>query len=306
MKPPRFGYHDPGTIDEVLDLLGRLENSKLLAGGQSLMAMLNMRYLLPDHLIDLNRVAGLAYLRESDATLHIGAMTRQSDMEFSTVVHNACPLLAEALPHIGHRQTRNRGTLGGSLCQLDPAAELATIAAALGAKVMICGARGVRSLEFADFALSYMTPAVEPDELLTGVQFPLWGAGHGYAFVEFARRHGDYAVVSAAALLEEDASGRVRRAALALGGATAVPLRMTAIEQALVGHVISDRLLREVCEACRHIDAMADVHSPAPYRRQLAVALSRRALALAHERALALREPPRVPVNEVKSMENRK
>ena len=151
MKPPVFSYHDPDNIEEVIDFLGRLENNKLLAGGQSLMAMLNMRYLLPDHLIDLNRVAALDYLREAGGALQVGAMTRQSDLEFSALVRERCPLMSEALPHIGHRQTRNRGTLGGSLCQLDPSAELVTVAAALDATVMIAGARGAREVAFADF-----------------------------------------------------------------------------------------------------------------------------------------------------------
>ena len=305
MKPPRFGYHDPETVGEVVQLLGTLENNKLLAGGQSLMAMLNMRYLLPDHLIDLNRVTALDYLRESGGSLQIGAMTRQSDMEFSALIRKNCPLMDEALPHIGHRQTRNRGTLGGSLCQLDPSAELVTVAAALDANVTICGPQGERNVAFADFPLGYMTPAVEPDELLTGVQFPIWKAGHGYAFVEFARRHGDYAVVSAAALLEENAEGKVTRVALALGGATAVPLRMTAIEQALLGNTVSESLLRELCETCREIDAMADVHSPASYRRQLATSLSRRALLLAHERAVAARRTPPLAKDGNQSGENR-
>lgn len=289
MKPPVFSYHDPDNIEEVIDFLGRLENNKLLAGGQSLMAMLNMRYLLPDHLIDLNRVAALDYLREAGGALQVGAMTRQSDLEFSALVRERCPLMSEALPHIGHRQTRNRGTLGGSLCQLDPSAELVTVAAALDATVMIAGARGAREVAFADFPLGYMTPAVEPDELLTGVHFPIWAAEHGYAFVEFARRHGDFAVVSAAALLEQDGAGRVTRAVLALGGVTAVPLRMTSIEQALIGNVVSDALLRDACEVCRSIDALADVHAPASYRRQLSVALSRRALDTANARATSNR-----------------
>src|SRR5215467_1251740 len=195
MKPPPFSYHDPRTISDAVALLGRLENAKLLAGGQSLMPMLNMRFVLPDHIIDLNRVEGLAFIRERNGALEIGAMTRQRELEFSDLVRQRCPLMHAAILNVGHRQTRNRGTLGGSLCHLDPAAELVSVAAALDAKVAVIGKSGARSIDFATFPVAYMTPAIELDELVTGVTFPCWPAGHGYAFVEFARRHGDFAIV---------------------------------------------------------------------------------------------------------------
>src|SRR5262249_14248074 len=131
MKPPPFSYHDPRTISDAVGLLGRLENAKLLAGGQSLMPMLNMRFVLPDHVIDLNQVESLSYIRENNGGLEVGAMTRQRDLEFSDVVRRRCPLIHDAIVQVGHRQTRNRGTLGGSLCHLDPAAELVSVAAAM-------------------------------------------------------------------------------------------------------------------------------------------------------------------------------
>ena len=139
MKPPDFSYHDPRTTADVVGLLSTLENAKLLAGGQSLMPMLNMRFVLPDHVIDLNRVEGLSYIKERGDTLEIGAMTRQRDIEFSAAVKTRCPLMHEAITQVGHRQTRNRGTLGGSLCHLDPSAELVSVAAALDAKVSVVG-----------------------------------------------------------------------------------------------------------------------------------------------------------------------
>src|SRR5580700_1740958 len=191
MKPPDFSYHDPRTTADAVGLLSSLENAKLLAGGQSLMPMLNMRFVLPDHIIDLNRVEGLNYINARGDTLEIGAMTRQRDIEFSDIVKKKCPLMREAITQVGHRQTRNRGTIGGSLCHLDPAAELVAVAAALDATVEVTGSRGTRRIAFADFPRGYMTPALEPDELLTAVELPLWPAGHGHGFVEFARRHGD-------------------------------------------------------------------------------------------------------------------
>ncbi len=284
MKPPPFHYHDPETVAEAVALLGHLENPKLLAGGQSLMPMLNMRYVLPDHVIDLNRVKALSYLRESGGALEIGAMTRQRDIEFSDLVRNRCPLMHEAILQVGHRQTRNRGTLGGSLCQLDPAAELVAVAAALDATVTLTGPKGRRELPFAGFPAGYMTPALEPDEMLTSVRFPLWAKGHGHAFVEFSRRHGDFAVVSAAALLEVGASGKITRASVTIGGATPAPIRAREAERALVGNAASSTLFRDACESCDKIEAVGDVHAPASYRRHLAGVLVRRALEKAHTR----------------------
>ncbi len=286
MKPPVFSYHDPRTTADVVGLLGSLDNAKLLAGGQSLMPMLNMRFVLPDHVIDLNRVDGLSYIQEKNGTLEIGAMTRQRDIEFSGLVRKRCPLMHEAIAQVGHRQTRNRGTLGGSLCHLDPAAELVTVAAACDAKVTVAGKQGTRSIDFAAFPVAYMTPALETDELLTGATFPCWAEGHGYAFVEFARRHGDFAIVSAAALLEEK-NGKVTRASVTLGGIGPAPVRASEIERALIGETIEEKRLREICEPLRQFEAVDDIHAPAFYRRQLATVLARRALLKAHERAAA-------------------
>jgi len=285
MKPPRFSYYDPETVSEVVGLLRKLENGRVLAGGQSLMPMLNMRLALPDHVIDLNRVKELSYLRAGADKLEIGAMTRQRDIEFSDPVRERCPLMHEAILQVGHRQTRNRGTLGGSLCQLDPSAELVAVAAALDATVTVAGPKRTREIAFADCPKTYMTPAIEADELVTGASFPLWPKGHGWAFVEFARRHGDFAIVSAAALLEES-GGKITRASVTLGGIAAAPVRMKEVERALVGQKASDALFREACESCRKIEALEDVHAPASYRRHLAAVLSRRALEQAHERAM--------------------
>jgi len=287
MKPPPFRYHDPGTVADAVALLAQLDNAKLLAGGQSLMPMLNMRFVQPDHVIDLNRVEGLSFIREADGALDIGGMTRQRDVEFSDLVAARCPLMGEAIALVGHRQTRNRGTLGGSLCHLDPSAELVAVAATLDATVTVVGPNGQRQIAFAEFPLAFMTPAIEPNELLTAVRFPVWPKDHGFAFVEFARRHGDFAIVSAAALLTEDRGGRIARVALTIGGMGMVPIRAVEIERALVGQTPDDKLLREACEACRKLEATDDVHAPASYRQHLAAVLSRRALERARGRLLS-------------------
>jgi carbon-monoxide dehydrogenase medium subunit len=283
MKPPPFRYHDPANVAEAVGLLASLDNAKLLAGGQSLMPMLNMRYVLPDHVIDLNKIEGLSFVREEGGALHIGAMTRQRDIEFSDAVRTHCPLMREAILQVGHRQTRNRGTLGGSLCHLDPSAELVSVAAAYDATVRVEGAKGAREIGFADFPAGYMMPAIAPDEIVVSVRFPHWARGHGYGFVEFARRHGDFAIVSAAALLEEK-DGKITRASLTLGGIGVAPIRMKDVERVLVGSGASDALFREAGEMCRGIDAVEDIHAPAAYRQHLAAVMARRALEAAHMR----------------------
>ena len=284
MKPPPFRYHDPHTVSDAVGLLASLENAKALAGGQSLMPMLNMRFVQPDHIIDLNRVEGLSYIRETAGGMEVGAMTRQRDLEFSAVVKKRFPLMHEAIEHIGHRQTRNRGTLGGSLCHLDPSAELVSCATSLDATVTVAGPNGTREIAFADFPLAYMTPSIEPNELLVGVRFAAWPADHGYAFVEFARRHGDFAIVSAAVLLETDRSGKISRAAVTIGGMGTAPVRARELESTLKGQVPGAQLFRDACESCRKIEAIDDIHAPASYRPHLAAVLSRRALEKAQTR----------------------
>ena len=260
-----------------MSLVVSLNNAKLLAGGQSLMPMLNMRFVLPDHVIDLNRVDGLSYIKETGGALEIGAMTRQRDLEFSDLIEAKCPLLHQAIMHIGHRQTRNRGTIGGSLCHLDPAAELVSVCATHDATVSVAGPGGTREIAFKDFPAGYLTPAIELNEIVTAVRIPLWPAGHKAAFIEFSRRHGDFAIVSAAALLQID-GGRISRASVAIGGVAVAPVRASDVEQAITGQTPSSDLFAEACESCRSIEAMADIHASADYRQHLAAVLSRRAL----------------------------
>jgi aerobic carbon-monoxide dehydrogenase medium subunit len=285
MKPPPFRYHDPKTVAEVIRLLSSLDNAKLLAGGQSLMPMLNFRYVQPDHIIDLNRVEGLACIRETADGMEVGAMTRQRDLEFSAPVEKRFPLLHEAVRSIGHRQTRNRGTIGGSLCHLDPSAELVSCAMTLDAVVVVEGPAGRREIAFRDFPAGYLTPAIEPSEVLTAVRFPAWPAGHGWAFEEFARRQGDFAIVSAAVLLQADGAARITRAAVTLGGMGVVPVRAGEVEAALTGQAPDAEFLQRVCEKCRSLDALDDIHASASYRQHLATVMSRRALERAYARA---------------------
>jgi carbon-monoxide dehydrogenase medium subunit len=212
-------------------------------------------------------------------------MTRQRDLEFSDLVKRHCPLMHEALLQVGHRQTRNRGTIGGSLSHLDPAAELPAVCAATDAVIHVQGSNGARDISFADFPAGYMTPSIEMDEMVIGLTVPSWPAKHGFAFVEFARRHGDFAVASSAALLEVGSDGKISRASVTVGGVGAAPLRMSAIEQALIGETGDEDRLRDLCESCREIDAMGDVYASTEYRQHLATVMSRRALVKAYGRA---------------------
>ena len=286
MKPAPFTYHNPKTIPEAVALLDKLDNARVLAGGQSLMAKLNMRYAMPDNIVDLNDVEGLAGIELRGNTLFVGAMTRQRDIEVSPVVKTHCPLLVEALANVGHRQTRNRGTIGGSLCQLDPSAELPTVAMAMDATISVQGRQGKRELAMADFPLTFMTPAIGPDEIVTGVLLPLWPKGHGHAFVEFARRHGDFAVVGVAALLVVDASGRISRASVTLCGVGAWPVRLAEAEKSLLGAAAGPDAFRAAAAHAGAIDAMEDVHASKSYRQQLAATLAERALVTALGRAV--------------------
>jgi aerobic carbon-monoxide dehydrogenase medium subunit len=280
MKPPAFSYHDPDTIDDAVGLLASLENARLLAGGQSLMPMLNMRYVLPDHIIDLRRVPGLDGIREVDGQIRFGTMTRQRDLEFSELVQARLPLMHQAILQVGHRQTRNRGTIGGSLCHLDPAAELPTICVALEAELVARGPEGERIIPAAEWGLSYMTPSLAPDEMLTEIRITPWPAGHRACFMEFARRHGDFAIASAAVLLLAEA-GEIRQARVVLGGIGPAPLRMEEAEAMLIGQAGTPDLFAQVGELCAAQEAMGDALVPADYRAHIAGVMAKRALTAA-------------------------
>lgn len=285
MKAPALQYHAPASLPQALQLLSEHDNARVLAGGQSLVAMLNMRFAFPDCLIDINRVPELAYIRQEQGEVCIGAMTRQREIEFSPLVAQHLPLWREAVLQVGHRQTRNRGTVGGSLCQLDPSAEIPTVALAMDATLSVASVRGTRTLAMADFPAGYMTPALEPDEMLVGLAVTPWPAGHGHAFVEFARRHGDFAIVSVAVLLLLDDAGCVARASITLGGVAATPVRMAQAEAALLGQPAEPATLARAAALCAAIDAKADSYVPSWYRQRLARVLTERALTQAVARA---------------------
>jgi carbon-monoxide dehydrogenase medium subunit len=288
MKAPAFRYHAPRSLGEALELAATLPGARLLAGGQSLLPMLNFRLLAPEHLIDLGRVPGLAGIEERGGEVRIGAMTRQREIEFSPVVAQQLPLLAEAIRWVGHRQTRNRGTLGGSLCHLDPAAEQPTVAMAMDARLEIARATGTRTVPMRAFAQDLMTPALEDGEILTAVHFTPWPREHGWGFQEYARRHGDYAIVAVAALLLREPAadagrGRIVRASVTVGGVASTPQRVAEAEACLIGSTGDSTALEAAAEACARVPAMGDAQVPVWYRNRIARTLAARALAQAAE-----------------------
>jgi carbon-monoxide dehydrogenase medium subunit len=291
MKASAFSYHDPRSLDALYGLLGSLENCRLLAGGQSLMPMLNMRYAFPDHVIDINRIEGLDEIRLTDKGLFIGAMARQARIKEHPLVASHAPVLAEALHWVGHVQTRSRGTIGGSLCHLDPAAEQPCIAALYDAVLHVGGPRGVRDIAFSDWVVAYMTPALEPDEILLGLTLPPFapaqGTGRiGHGFHEFARRHGDYAIVAAAALVALDPDHKITRAAISLAGVDVKPCRLQTAEAMLLGHKADPQLVLTAAQEAQKITMMDDAQISADYRQRLAVAMVKRALNDAVARAM--------------------
>jgi len=285
MKPPRFDYVLPRGLEEALSVLAQHgEQAKVLAGGQSLVPLLNFRLVRPAYLVDLNDVAGLDGIRVADGWLCIGAMTRQRAVETSALVRERCPLLAEAMPQIGHTQIRNRGTIGGSLAHGDPAAELPAVVAALGGELVLQSARGRRVLTPEQFFVGYLTTAVAPDELLVEVRLPVTPPRTGSAFLEVSRRHGDFALVGVAVTLTVDEAGVCTAGAIALTGVGPTPVVAREAARALVG-------VRPVPaafeEAGHHVAAGVtpdgDLHASSEYRQHLAGVLTRRALARAAE-----------------------
>jgi aerobic carbon-monoxide dehydrogenase medium subunit len=285
MKAPAFTYYAPATTTEVVKLLTRLDNARVLGGGQSLMPMMNLRVATPDHLIDLGRIPALVGIAENTHTISIGAMTTQRMVEHSALLRTRCPLLTEAVDHVGHQQTRNRGTIGGSICHLDPGAELPVIAAALEAQLTIEGATGTRTLAFADFPQGYLTSALEPDEILTRIDFPKIGARTGSAFLEFNRRPADFAIVSVAVQLTRDDRDAIRGAAIAIGGIHYAPIRLARAETALAGRPLDDGALAEATSTLTDIPCDGDDLYPEEFRREICGVLLKRALRQAFARA---------------------
>lgn len=261
-------------------------DAKVIAGGQSLMPLINLGLAQPKLLVDINGITDLGFVERRDGTLAIGALVRHRTLEHSDLVRQSCPLLAEALPLIGDRQVRNRGTIGGSLSHADPVAEIPTVATCLGATVHVEGPNGGRDLSASDFFVTYLTTALESDEILTEVRFPTFLAGTGVSFKELVRRKGDFAIVAAAAAIRLAPDGTCSEAHLALAGVDATPRQADAAASLLQGRMPGPQLIEEAAKAaCEGIDPESDVIASADYRRSMAPIFARRALTEAFERA---------------------
>jgi carbon-monoxide dehydrogenase medium subunit len=293
MKPAPFSYAAPTTLEEAIALLTEHgEAAKLLAGGQSLVPMMNFRLARPEYVIDLNRVVGLDVMTERDGVLVLGAMTRQRSLERSDLVRQHYPLLLEATELIGHTAIRNRGTVGGSIVHADPAAELPAVLLAYGGSVRVQGSQGSRQIPAEELFLTYFTTTLEPDEILTEVHFPRWPPGTGWCFMEESRRHGDFAMVGVAALVTLDAARQCTQVAVTLTGVGGAPCKVEEASALLLGQAIEEAHIAAVAQAAHDgVDPEGDIHASADFRRHLSRVLTRRALARAVERATGPQTP---------------
>lgn len=286
MKPAAFAYHRPASLEEALALLAEHgDDAKLIAGGQSLVPMMNFRLVAPEHLIDLGRVGGLDGIEDVEGAIVVGARVRHADLASAPLVRRRCPLLAVAAGTIGHWAIRQQGTIGGSLAHADPAAQLPLVAIALGAEIEAAGPDGRRRVAAADFFEALMTTALAPEEILTAVRFPMLGDGEGWAFEMRARRAGDFAIVAVAGTVTV-ADGTIAAARLGIGGVGDVPTMPDAVTEALVGRPATADCAAAAASAAREaVEPMGDPRVPADYRRDLVEALTRRAVTAAVRRA---------------------
>ena len=284
MKPAPFQYADPRSIDETVALLGQLgDEAKILAGGQSLVPMLNFRLARPSTIVDINRVEGLNSLAPSGDALAVGALVRQRRLE--AWAREYCPLLDAALALVGHAAIRNRGTVAGSVAHADPAAELPALLVALDGVAIARSPRGERAIAAPDLFQGPLTTSLGADELVVETRFALPAAGEGWGLHEVARRHGDFALAGAIAVIGLR-GGRIERPRIAVFGAAPTPRRLSRAEQALDGQSPSPSLFRDAAEdGCRDLDPPSDIHASANYRRAVAATLVARALADATRRA---------------------
>jgi len=284
MKAPPFDYHRPASLRDALLLL-KQPDARILAGGQSLVPMLNFRLLAPQHLIDLSQIDELRTCVITSDKIRIGAMKSQRELENSAELARVAPIFPEAIRQIGHRQTRNRGTIGGSLCHLDPSAELPALALLHDAIFEIESSEGARHVKAQDFIQGAMNPALEEGEILTHVEMPVWQSGHGFAFLEHARRAGDFALASAGILVAANSEGRIARLSICIGGLGDRPMRLAAAEGELIGARPGKETFNRAASHIAALPAEGSIHASAAYKRRIAETLLKRALEAACDRA---------------------
>jgi CO/xanthine dehydrogenase FAD-binding subunit len=281
MKPPRFDYYDPRTLQEALEILDAHQgDGKVLAGGQSLMPLLNMRLARPKVVVDINRIQALSYIRPMESGVAIGANARQRALQQENLIAERLPLLREAAYYIAHPQIRSRGTICGSLAHADPAAELPALAMALDAELVATGLRGARTIPSDSFFLSFFTTDLQPNEILTEVRFPAPPKDMAWSILEVSRRHGDFALVGIVAGLAVDQERQaVTDARLIYFGVGPTPIRVKQAERALIGQRPAEAAWDAAARvASQGIDPSNDIHATEEYRRAVAATLTKRAL----------------------------
>lgn len=268
MKPASFTYHRPRELDEALSLLDNYsDDAKVIAGGQSLVPMMNMRLVRPAHLVDINEIGGLSYIRKTADKLQIGALTRQAHLEQSPVLKEFCPIISDAIHRVGHLAIRQRGTIGGSIAHADPAAEMPTIAALFNANLTITSTEGTRIVPACDFFITIHTTNLLPNELLTEVAIPLMNPDDGWSYQEFARRSRDFAIVSAATILSLDEVGKVSNILMALGGAKSIPINVSASLKGFLGEVPDEAWMSAIVRTVTTgLSLNSDLHATAEDR----------------------------------------
>ncbi len=284
-----FDFHAPTTLTDVLHLLSEYgAEAKLLAGGQSLVPVLNLGLSSPAHIVSLNRLRDLSYIREEGREVAIGALTCHRVVERSEVLKARCSILAETAGHIGDIQIRNRGTIGGSVCHFDPAADYPPVLLLLGARFRVAGPAGERVVEAKDYFVDYMTTCLRPDEILLEVRIPILPPGTGSAYTKLTRIEGGFAIVGVGAYLVCDPDCTCQEVRVGIGGATSVPLRLTAIEEVMQGRKVDEGFMNEVAEAAYDAAAQptAELHAEGAYKREMVRVFTRRSLSTALARAV--------------------
>jgi aerobic carbon-monoxide dehydrogenase medium subunit len=295
MTIAQFSYHDPTSLPGALQLLEKLEDAKPLAGGQSLMPYLVFRMQRHRHLIDLNNIPELSYCSTEDGVLRIGAMTRQRTLLESKLIDEVCPILQDALHLIGHQATRTRGTIGGSLSNMDPSADLFGVSALHNATLRVRSSRGEREIKVSDWAETFMKPSMARNEMLCEVRWKLWPKGHGHAYQKFSKRHHDYAIVASGALMTHDGGGKIKQVSLVVIGLGIKPTRLTEAEEMLTGKAPTAELFAKAAKSVRQYELFPDEFAnqgyprrfvSAEFRRHLGEVYARRVMEVAWQRAI--------------------
>ncbi|MEM3510660.1 MAG: xanthine dehydrogenase family protein subunit M [Nitrososphaerales archaeon] len=285
MIPRSFEYLRPSTLQEAVQLLDKYEESKILAGGQSLIALMKLRLASPKYIIDITRIPGLSYVKEEGNKILIGPLTTHDTVENSPIIRNKCPILSEAAGRIGDQQIRNRGTIAGTLCHADPSADVPTTFLALDGEVVAMGKDGERVIKAKDFFQDFFTTALNPNEVVKEVRVPVLPPKTGTAYIKHARREGDFAIVAVAAIITLDENNVCKSASISLGSVGPTPLRAVEVENALVGKKLTDEVIVAASElADRGISPPSDIHGSAEYRAEMAKVFTKRAIRLALSR----------------------